>query len=366
MYRYANQRYIRKDKTASCSFLQSICSQLGQIQGFQSKGLIEYMSYYSCHLSYAKVSELLARNLGQCVYTGSQIQHKILALRPVIEASEAMGVARQSAQVAQVSKQLSFNFIAGDIDLYAPNQAEILYFDDAVGVTKQKAHRNDITYCKSEKYVQTDNVVIQRKTGDFEYLSANKKVENSVAIADKINQYLSAEFGTEIIPLVPITDGAKTIRNRIHESFGETAPIILDYYHLRKKVTAQFSRLGQSKDNKERHIKAMLKQLWHGQVRDALIYSEHEMLVPLVRQPILEDLQSYLLKHEAEIIDYDTRFHLTKKCIGSGRGEKANDQIITDRQKHNGTSWSEDGSAAIAQLKCLQLNKRWDAFWAAA
>lgn len=324
------------------------------------------MSYYCCYLSYTKVSELLARNLGKRVYTGSQIQHKVLALRPVIEASETVVASRNLGQSSPSSLQLSFNFIAGDLDLYAADQAEVLYFDDAVGVVKQKAHRNDVNYCKSERYVQTDNILIERKAGDFEYLSANKKVDNSVPITDKITRYLSAEFGTEIIPLVAITDGAKTIRNRIHHCFGETAPIILDYYHLRKKVTEQFSRLGQNKANKERHLTTVLNQLWHGQVLDALIYSEQEILVPLARQPILNDLQNYLLKHQTEIIDYDTRFHATKKCIGSGRGEKANHQIIAARQKHNGTSWSEDGSAAIAQLQCLQLNNRWEAFWTAA
>ena len=110
VYPFVNQRYIRKDKTDSCSFLQSVVCQLGQSQGFQSKGLLEYMSYYCCYLSYTKVSELLARNQGKRVYTGSQIQHKVLALRPVIEASETVVASRNLGQSSPSSLQLSFNF----------------------------------------------------------------------------------------------------------------------------------------------------------------------------------------------------------------------------------------------------------------
>ena len=86
------------------------------------------------------------------------------------------------------------------------------------------------------------------------------------------------------------------------------------------------------------------------------------MAVPFNKQPFLEEFQNYLLKHKTEIIDYDTRYRIMGKSIGSGRGEKANDQIVAMRQKHNGCSWFEQGSAAIAQLQCLRLNNQWDTF----
>jgi hypothetical protein len=32
---------------------------------------------------------------------------------------------------------------------------------------------------------------------------------------------------------------------------------------------------------------------------------------------------------------------------------------IADRQKHNGMSWSKDGSVALASIKALHLNKEY-------
>jgi hypothetical protein len=37
-------------------------------------------------------------------------------------------------------------------------------------------------------------------------------------------------------------------------------------------------------------------------------------------------------------------------------------RIIVDRQKHNGTSWSEKGSNAMALLVQLKVNNQWDNF----
>lgn len=350
---FDNQRYIEKDRSSSFSFLQGYCSSLGQEQGFQSKGLLEFISRYVCKLSYENVSLLLEDMIRQPIYTGNQIEHKIIALRPVIEAAQS---------TPYNGLQLSFNFVKPDINLYDPHEKEVLYYDDAVGVTKQKEHRKDKDYEKTERYVQTDNVLIEKPTHDFEYISANDKVLDSVPLEFQINRFLSAQYGGKIIPLVAITDGARTIRLRLYALFGVYVCIILDWYHLNKKVWQYFSRLGQTKANKERHIHAVLNYLWNGCVREALIYTEQEMAVPFNKQPFLEEFQNYLLKHETEIIDYDTRYRITGKSIGSGRGEKANDQIVAMRQKHNGCSWSEQGSAAIAQLQCLRLNNQWDTF----
>jgi len=46
----------------------------------------------------------------------------------------------------------------------------------------------------------------------------------------------------------------------------------------------------------------------------------------------------------------------------SNIGEKANDLLVSDRQKHNGMSWSKVGSVALASLTALVKNceyKKW-------
>jgi len=46
------------------------------------------------------------------------------------------------------------------------------------------------------------------------------------------------EYGMEKdpLPIVAITDGAKVIRQHLSSVFGVTLVIILDWYHLSKKV----------------------------------------------------------------------------------------------------------------------------------
>ncbi len=53
------------------------------------------------------------------------------------------------------------------------------------------------------------------------------------------------------------------------------------------------------------------------------------------------------------------RRQATGKPIGSGRMEKAVDQVIGMRQKKKGMSWSKQGSRALAALKIAELNGQW-------
>jgi hypothetical protein len=47
----------------------------------------------------------------------------------------------------------------------------------------------------------------------------------------------------------------------------------------------------------------------------------------------------------------------------SGRVEKGVDQVIGHRQKRKGSSWRPKGSKALAILKILELNGRWQQTW---
>jgi hypothetical protein len=316
------------------------------------------MSLYACELSYEKVSVLLKRLSGEHRYSGCEIQHKLVAIAPL--------VAQQLPHHLPPNGQLSLNFVLplDEIDLYNPKSEEICYFDDAVGVTKQKEKRSDATYKKAQKYVQTDVVVLENADHTYHYFSKNAGLDSGMDLETQIRCHLSTQYNgfSGVLPFVAITDGASCIRRRIERLVGSNACIILDWYHLENKIWQQMSRLGQGKAQKEVHVQAILRNLWHGCTLDALIYSDEKIKVAPAKLAILEDLQFYLLKHQAEIIDYDTRWR-NHKTIGSGRGEKANDQIIAKRQKHNGTSWSEKGSHAIAALNCLKLNHQWKQFW---
>src|SRR5919199_492532 len=165
---------------------------------------------------------------------------------------------------------------------------------------------------------------------------------------------------SEPLPVVAITDGARTIRRQLAELFGQPVPVILDWYHLDKKVGELMSMVARNKQEKAVHVAHLLHHLWHGRTDAALTYLRREVEAKNPEQ--LAALVTYLEKHQAEIIDYGRR-QRAGKPIGSGRMEKGVDQVIGARQKHKGMSWSPTGSKALGILKVVELNQQWEQLW---
>ncbi len=90
------------------------------------------------------------------------------------------------------------------------------------------------------------------------------------------------------------------------------------------------SRLGLGKERKEIHGNALCSLLWKGRVFEALSYLE--VMIDTKKQEVLSEFCAYLEKHKSEICNYERR-QAAGKTIGSGRGEKANDQLVAGRQK---------------------------------
>ena len=70
-------------------------------------------------------------------------------------------------------------------------------------------------------------------------------------------------------------------------------------------------------------------------------------------------LIGYLERVRATIPNYMLRAALGLRN-SSNRGEKANDRIVSNRQKHNGMSWSDTGSTTLASVSALQYNNELD------
>jgi hypothetical protein len=147
------------------------------------------------------------------------------------------------------------------------------------------------------------------------------------------------------------------------EIFGVAIVVILDWYHLSKKLRELMSMISRNKAEKSMHLRELFRQLWQGRVEEALAYL-HTQVQPRNGEKLAE-LVGYLEKHRTEIIDYERRKQVGK-TIGSGRVEKGVDQVIGHRQKKKGTSWRPKGSKALAILKILELNAQWQQAWFSA
>jgi hypothetical protein len=310
VHHFENRRYL-DDIDTSSSYLSS----------YLSVGISELICYYSNRLSYRELSGLLERMVGKSPYKKN------------IVVIESQSVAEYNHQ-ANTGIQLSLNFVS-QLDIYDIKSKEVVYFDDGIGVKRQKKHRfkeGDLG-SKSTPTVQTEVILIKNTNDEYGYLTSAESPLCSLTLEDKINITLSKKYDNQDLPLVAITDGAQCIRCRLRRLFGKDVMIILDWYHLTEKIRQYSSRLGLSKSIKESRITEMLRYLWNGQAMGTLIYSD--VMIETKNVTILEELQQYILKHENEICNYGYRKAIGK-IIGSGKGEKANDQLVAHRQKKKG------------------------------
>ncbi len=75
-------------------------------------------------------------------------------------------------------------------------------------------------------------------------------------------------------------------------------------------------------------------------------------------QDAIQRLVGYFERNRPYIPCYEVRKRLGLRN-SSNVGEKMNDLLVSNRQKHKGTSWSESGSRALAALEALKRNNEY-------
>ena len=268
------------------------------------------------------------------------------------------------AQVA-AAQTLPFPALAASVDLYDPEAAEVLVLVDGIGVKAQKPTRDKPGAPPAQKTVKrhdTDVMLLQGRDGSFRYLCEG--LSQTVSLPALASAYLKEQWSgqQDELPLVAITDGAAHIACLLQVLFGSSVRIILDWYHLAKRVYEHLSMVAHSSEERKVLEDQVLHFLWHGQVEEAVCFVSG---VSARNAKALAGLVGYLQKHASQIINYARR-SLSGKSIGSGRIEKAVDQVVGLRQKKKGMSWSAAGSRALALLKAVELNGEWEQLWATA
>ena len=313
------------------------------LTGHESSVVKDWILHEIHYKSYHQVSADIETVTGKRLYSANQINKKIK-----IYAKEAT----QELIKQYAGTQLNIPFSESSIGIYEESTTEIHLFDDAIGVKKQKNKRVS-GYEKQQKTVQTDVIEVQNKKGEFEYITAGVGIKQW-DIETALLCWFSLNYGNCILPVVAITDGAKTIRLRLWSIFGGQIIIILDWYHLNKKVRELMSMICFGKIQKQEQLSILMPLLWEGKVKDAITKLKQIKPRNTIKQ---EELIDYLTKHETEIIDYKRRKE-AGKTIGSGRAEKGVDLVVAQRQKNKPIAWSFDGSHALSTLKAQLINKK--------
>ena len=163
--------------------------------------------------------------------------------------------------------------------------------------------------------------------------------------------------------LLFFVDGQRTLYTTILCVFAwlSSFQIILDWYHLEKRCKEQLSMALKGRVIRNALLDELFPFLWHGCVDRAIALLQSVDSTKIKNRKALADLIGYLERNRPYIPCYSVRKRLGL-WNSSNRGEKANDLVVSDRQKHNGMSWSKPGSVALAAVTALVRNqeyKRW-------
>ncbi len=231
---------------------------------------------------------------------------------------------------------------------------------DDVGVKHQKEQRNTDKE-KDRKYVQ--NTVVHIQCGDRQQTLTAIGMKNAFRL---LVAFLLAGGLMEDRRLIFLTDGARDIKENIAAFFGfREYTLILDWLHLKKKCKEYLSMAvrgcGKTKDERREDkagvLRTLLRILWAGNAQEAVDYLNGLDEKHISNRYWMNQLTDYIGRKQEDIACYAFRHRLGLR-VSSNRVEKANDLLVAKRQKHDGMSWSEKGSGALAVITALNVNNR--------
>lgn len=224
--------------------------------------------------------------------------------------------------------------------------------------TAAKTGGTRVTKNLDRRYVHHTNIYI--KFGDKSY--ALTCVDGMVMAFRLLIAFLMENDLLQGKDLVFFSDGAKDIKRMIELFFGfRPYQLILDWFHVKKRLEELLSTAlnGKAYRNEvlDQHI---LTMVWRGKIDDAITFLRNDISKNKIKQSkdgsdLIEKVVTYLTDRRDDIACNALRRWFGLK-VSSNAVEKTNDLLVASRQKHNGMSWSVDGSASLAILTSICRN----------
>jgi hypothetical protein len=157
--------------------------------------------------------------------------------------------------------------------------------------------------------------------------------------------------------LLFFVDGQRSLSKTILTMFAWFHPLqlILDWPHLQDKCRSLLSMALKGRETRNQVLAQLFPLLWLGCVDRAIKFLRDLEPAQIKDAQRLEQLIGYFQRQQPYIPCYAVRKELGLRN-SSNRGEKANDLLVSHRQKKKGMSWSATGSLALAALTALVRN----------
>ncbi len=243
-----------------------------------------------------------------------------------------------------------------------PSHSVNLSLDD-VGVKQQKEERisGEDTEVDSRETTRKSTyqtiVHLENQTGSY--------VFNALGVAIALPMVIAFLLHNDLLKnkLMVFLDGQRSLHSAVLKAFSWWGPLqlILDWYHLEEKCKKQLSLALNNRQVRNQILEELLNWLWHGLVSRAIQYLKKIDPIHIKNREALEKLMGYFERNRGYIPCYSVRKKLGLRN-SSNIGEKSNDLLVSDRQKHNGMSWSKQGSASLAAITAKVRNQefhRW-------
>jgi len=232
---------------------------------------------------------------------------------------------------------------------------------DDVGVKQQEAQRGCSVASASEQPASEEQKRVHHTVARIAQ-GASAYILTGCGVVSVLRLVLAFLLRNQLLHhnLVFFVDGQRTLHAAILQAFAWFAPlqIVLDWYHLMEKCKLQLSLAMKGRALRNAVLTRLRPLLWHGCVGQAIAALRNIPPDQIKDQAALDKLIGYFERNQSSIPCYAVRKKLGLRN-SSQAGEKANDLVVSSRQKHNGMSWRSHGSTALASITALVKNREY-------
>ena len=370
--------YSRKDARTIYSVADDLFEKKPPMERIRTAGYDELLLDFSTDMSYRKVAERLNRIRhepdslsGRTVQNIVEKQGKDI-LNVIKTKDEAVFEANGFTKTGKPPKESGIEKnaftplseedikaaaadlgISGGIDFssYESEENTVNVSMDDVLSKKQASSRPDSPEKGQRKYVSNTVIHVHQAIPRHLIVAGSIVAAMKQLIALVLNAGLA-----EGNCFVFFTDGAEALHDAIKKMFSfQTYKIILDWHHLEEKLKQRLSSACINAKIRNEQIDKIRPFLWYGNVDGAIRYLESIAEDMLKAPEYIVKFIEYLQRNRTYIPCYALRAGLGLRN-SSNRGEKANDLVVSHRQKHDGMSWSKSGSLSLAVITATCLN----------
>ena len=264
--------------------------------------------------------------------------------------------------VHEAAKRLKLN--EGSYNPSDYEKSSVNISSDDVGVKRQTESRPSEEGKTQPKRVENTVIHVEMANAsiDPKESSSSSYILNSSSVSGAFKLLLGFLCMNRLFDktLVFFVDGARNLNTAIAAMFSfANIKIILDWYHLSKKMEETLSRICNNRVYRNEMLQKIMPLLWRGDVDGAISMLKSIDMRMVKDSGSLNYIAGYLERVRKTIPNYMLRAQLGLRN-SSNRGEKSNDLIVSNRQKHNGMSWSDAGSVTLASVSAALHNGELD------